>query len=204
MPARKSFLSIVRHFRISIMSDSSDYRIRQWNSSSKSTLWNTWNCYRENLPFQKIHLRKDCKPWNYRLSNSKNTIGNMPRWLCIICYSIRPRFRFMTFHIAMNFKNVLRNMPKLFIWRLKAEKNWQNNAWGKNSSLWIILVSLGFFRYVRAALTYAGQVGTAPLRPDLALALQESFNNELLGGILLHEQKDTQSSAEIESQAIVG
>ena len=62
----------------------------------------------------------------------------------------------------------------------------------------------GFFRYVRAALTYAGQVGTAPLRPDLALALQESFNNELLGGILLHEQKDTQSSAEIESQAIVG
>ena len=65
-------------------------------------------------------------------------------------------------------------------------------------------ISIVVFRYVRAALTYAGQVGTTPLRPDLALALKESFNNEMLAGISMFDQKDTQSSTEIESQAIVG
>ena len=62
------------------------------------------------------------------------------------------------------------------------------------------------FRYVRAALTYAGQVGTSPIQPDLALALkkEQSFTSQLLAGVSMFDQKDTQSSTEIENQAIVG
>ena len=63
-----------------------------------------------------------------------------------------------------------------------------------------------YFRYVRAALTYAGQVGTSPIQPDLALALkkEQSFTSQLLAGVSMFDQKDTQSSTEIENQAIVG
>ena len=63
-----------------------------------------------------------------------------------------------------------------------------------------------YFRYVRAALTYAGQVGTSPIQPDLALALkkEQSFTSQLLAGVSMFDQKDTQSSTEIENQAVVG